>query len=459
MIGTTFGNYRIDDKLGAGGMGVVYRATDVNLDRPVALKTLRSADTTNPESEARFLREARAASRLQHPSIMTIHHFGVEGATRYIVMEFVEGRTLKQMMGGQPLDVIQLCEVAIQVADGLATAHERGVIHRYMKAENVMVTPRGQVKILDFGLAKLKEPEASEDISQTVSFETRAGSVLGTVNHMSPEQALAIEIDARTDIFSFGVMLYEMATGKMPFEGPSPQATLARILSQDPSPASRLNMDVPLELEQLIHLCLQKDRTCRPDARDVLARLKKIQASLSANRLTASQLRPQGFATATGIRVQRSMAGVSRSRIGIPSLATSAYQVVVPAPREQAPPSLDEAKARKTYQAIRGLRLGLSLALALLPLAFFGSFILGSGLVRQEVLEGWGLFLVLQAVVTPVMEAVNRVVAVRLMMGGLDFMLTVMGAAAMAVRHFVLAKVKKAEVEARARWRETSRGA
>lgn len=457
MIGTTFGNYRIDDKLGAGGMGVVYRATDVNLDRPVALKTLRSTDTANPESEARFLREARAASRLQHPSIMTIHHFGVEGETRYIVMELVEGRTLKQIMGGQPLDLIQLCEIAIQVADGLASAHERGVIHRDMKAENVMVTPRGQVKILDFGLAKLKEPEGSEDVSQTVSFETQAGSVLGTVNHMSPEQALAIEIDARTDIFSFGIMLYEMATGKMPFEGPSPQATLARILSQNPSPASRLNMDVPLELEQLIHLCLQKDRTCRPDARDVLARLKKIQASLSANRLTASQLRPQGFST--GIRVPQSMAGVSRSRIGVPSLATSAYQVAVPAPLEEALPSIDEARARKVYEAIRGVRLGLSLVLATLPLAFFGYFILSSGLVRKEVLEGWQLFHLLQAVATPVMEAVNQVVAVRLVIGGLDFMPVALGAAAMAVRHFLLAKVKKAETEAKARWREAPRGA
>jgi serine/threonine protein kinase len=456
MIGTTFGNYRIDDKLGSGGMGVVYRATDVNLDRPVAIKTLRSADDHNPESEARFLREARAASRLQHPAIMTIHHFGVEGETRYIVMEFVEGRTLKRIMDGRPLDLIQLCEIAIQVADGLATAHERGVIHRDMKAENVMVTPRGQVKILDFGLAKLKEPESSQDLSKTTSFETRAGSVLGTVNHMSPEQALAIEIDARTDIFSFGVMLYEMATGKMPFEGPSPQATLARILSQDPPPASRLNMDVPLELEQLISLCLQKDRTCRPDARDVLARLKKIQASLSANRLTASQLRPHGFAT--GIRVPQSMAGVSRSRIGLPGQATSAYQISLPAPAATVPEA-DQAKARRSYQALRGLRLGLSLALATLPLAFFASFILGSGLVRKEVLEGWSLVYLLQTAVTPVMEAVNKVVAVRLVFGGLDFMLAVLGASAMALRHFVLVKVKAAEARAQARWREASRGA
>ncbi|MCI0354421.1 MAG: serine/threonine protein kinase [Acidobacteria bacterium] len=459
MVGTTFGNYRIDDKLGSGGMGVVYRATDVNLDRPVAIKTLRSTDDHNPESEARFLREARAASRLQHPAIMTIHHFGVEGETRYIVMEFVEGRTLKRIMSGQPLDLIQLCEIAIQVADGLATAHERGVIHRDMKAENVMVTPRGQVKILDFGLAKLKEPESHEDLSKTTSFETRAGSVLGTVNHMSPEQALAIEIDARTDIFSFGVMLYEMATGKMPFEGPSPQATLARILSQDPAPASRLNMDVPLELEQLISLCLQKDRTCRPDARDVRARLKKIQASLSANRLTASQLRPHGFAT--GIRVPQSMAGAPRSRSGLPSpigSAASAYQIAVPA-RAEAASEADQVLALRKYQALRGLRLGLSLALAVLPLAFLVAFILGSGVVRKEVVEGWALVPLLQAVIAPVMETVNKVVAVRLVVGDLDFMLAVLGVAGIALRHFVLVRVRAAEDRARKQWREASRAA
>ncbi len=455
MIGTTFGNYRIDNELGAGGMGVVYRATDVNLDRPVAIKTLRSAEGPNAESEARFLREARAASRLQHPSIMTIHHFGVQGSTRYIVMEFVEGRTLKKVIDGQPLDLVQLCEIAIQVADGLASAHERGVVHRDMKAENVMVTPRGKVKILDFGLAKLKEPEGSEDQSQTASFETAEGSMVGTVSHMSPEQALAIEIDARTDIFSFGVMLYEMATGKMPFDGPSPQVTLARILSQEPSPASRLNLDVPLELEQLIRLCLQKDRTLRPDARDVLARLKKIQASLSANRLTSSQLRPRGFAT--GIRVQESVPGVAQGRLGVPGPPASAYQISFPVPN-QAAPSEGEVKARSTYQALRGLRQGFSLALALVPLAFFGTFILTSGLVRKEVLEGSALFHGLQALVAPIMESVNQVVAVNLVVGGLDFMLAVLGVAAMAVRYFVLSKLKEAEARAQERWSEVPRG-
>ncbi|MGH9555939.1 MAG: serine/threonine protein kinase, partial [Terriglobales bacterium] len=151
MIGTTFGNYRIDSKLGAGGMGVVYKAFDTELDRPVAIKTLLSADSDDPSSLARFLREAKAASRLQHPSIVTIHHFGVEGETRYIVMEFVEGKTLKKLIGGNPLPVQQFCDIAIQVVDALALAHEKGVIHRDLKAENVMVTPRGQAKILDFG--------------------------------------------------------------------------------------------------------------------------------------------------------------------------------------------------------------------------------------------------------------------------------------------------------------------
>src|SRR3954468_2696889 len=297
MIGSNFGNYRIDEKLGEGGMGVVYRATDTELDRSVAIKTLLTS--ADPEASGRFMREAKAASRLAHPAIITIHHFGVESETRFIVMEYVEGKTLKRIIGGKPMHLNQLCEIAIQVADGLAMAHEHNVIHRDMKAENVMVTPRGQVKILDFGLAKLKEPEAKPN-DKTV-FQTQVGVIMGTVSHMAPEQALGSEIDARADIFSFGVVLYEMATGVMPFDAPSAQAMLAKILNQEPVAAITLNPEMPPELDQLISACLKKDRTFRPTAQELRDRLKKIQASLSAGQISndiRSQAIAQGMAAA-----------------------------------------------------------------------------------------------------------------------------------------------------------------
>jgi len=285
MIGSTFGNYRIDSKLGEGGMGVVYRATDTELDRPVAIKTLISA--ADEDSVARFLREAKAASRLQHPAIITIHQFGVEAGTRFLVMEYVEGKTLKRVINGAPMHLNQLCEIAIQVADGLEMAHEAGVIHRDMKAENVMVTPRGQVKILDFGLAKLKEPEAAQGDDSPTVYQTQVGVIMGTISHMSPEQALGSEVDPRADIFSFGVVLYEMTTGKMPFDGPTPQATLARILNQEPDAVRTLNPDAPPELEQLINDCLKKNRLERPSALQVRDRLKNIQASLSVGKIVS----------------------------------------------------------------------------------------------------------------------------------------------------------------------------
>ncbi|HET7842312.1 MAG TPA: serine/threonine-protein kinase, partial [Terriglobia bacterium] len=249
-----FGNYRIDEKLGEGGMGVVYLATDEELERRVALKTLISGAGQDEERLARFLREAKAVSRLQHPSIVTMYHFGVEGDTRYLVMEYIEGKTLRKIISGKPLPISQLIEYAIQVADGLALAHEKGVIHRDLKAENVMITPRGQVKILDFGLAKLKEvkPQAADE---ETAFRTEFGMVVGTVSTMSPEQAMGREVDARSDIFSLGVILYQMATGKLPFEGPTPQATLALILNQEPVAVSDLNPEVPPELARLIQQC------------------------------------------------------------------------------------------------------------------------------------------------------------------------------------------------------------
>ena len=211
MIGTTLGNYHIDEKLGAGGMGVVYRATDKQLGRLVAIKTLTLGSTMRREFLARFLREARAESQLQHPCVVVIHQMSIESDPPYIVMEYVEGRTLKEIISGKPLPVNQLCEIAIQVADGLAAAHEKDIIHRDIKSQNIMLTPRGQVKILDFGLAKMKQatkpsatvektmilgevsltPEVEEKAdAQTIhDFKTTAGTIMGTASNMSPEQA------------------------------------------------------------------------------------------------------------------------------------------------------------------------------------------------------------------------------------------------------------------------------
>ncbi|HXE89769.1 MAG TPA: serine/threonine-protein kinase [Terriglobales bacterium] len=428
MIGSTFGGYRIEDRIGAGGMGVVYRAHDVNLDRPVAIKTLLAPDTPDPAGEARFLREARAASRLQHPSIMTIHQFGVEGRTRYIVMEYVEGRTLKKMMDGRPLEVGQLLEIAVQVAEGLVTAHEHGVIHRDLKAENIMVTPRGQVKILDFGLAKLRDRDPIGDPGETrSSFETTGLTLLGTVSHMSPEQALAIEIDPRTDIFSFGVVLYEMATGKTPFSGPTPQATLARILSQEPPSIPSLNPEIPPELDRLIRNCLQKDRTCRPAARDVRDRLKNIQASLSANKLTASAIRP-----ALELVAQKA--------------SQPSYVTIAPPVAPRAEPGI-----KNWYLAIRGLRKGLSVGMLLWPISFVAYFFVAGGLVRPEAIADTWFLTAVQAVAEPPLHLAHDLIAVNLRSGHWDFMVLALAAAALVLRSLLLTPVRRVEAKLNAR--------
>src|ERR1051326_2967540 len=296
-----FGAYRIQEKLGEGGMGVVYRAWDTQLDRPVAIKTLLAEIGTEPEITERFLREAKAASRLQHPSIVTVYHVGEQDGIRYIVMEMVDGKTLKKLINGQAMDVHQLCNIALQVSDALALAHERNVIHRDLKAENIMLTPRMQAKILDFGLAKLRETlESGGDVDQTRL--TQVGMVVGTVSYMAPEQALGLEVDGRSDVFSFGVVLYEMATGKMSFDAPSAQATLARVLNQDPVSPGILNANLPPDLVSLIMDCLRKHRDSRPTAADVHGRLARIEASLSGRRM-ASDLKinsPSGLMNRPG---------------------------------------------------------------------------------------------------------------------------------------------------------------
>ena len=448
MVGANFGHYKIDEKLGEGGMGVVYKATDTELDRSVAIKTLLSS--ADPEASARFMREAKAASRLAHPAIITIHHFGVQDATRFIVMEYIEGRTLKKIVDGKPMHLNQLCEIAIQVADGLAMAHEHNVIHRDMKAENIMVTPRGQVKILDFGLAKLKEPEAKAQ-DKTV-FQTQVGVIMGTVSHMAPEQALGSEIDARADIFSFGVVLYEMATGKMPFDAPSAQAMLAKILNQDPTPALTLNPEIPPELDQLITLCLKKDRSFRPTAQEVRDRLKKIQASLSAGQI-AQDIRTEAISQGMAAAAQRSIPSgvgpkiVSASKMSptvvVGPQAPGAAGKPVSTITKPTPPVTGTAKA--IYYTLKTVRWTASIATLAIPAAFLFYFVVSGGLIRPQIIEGFVGWTLTKDIVEPVLRGAENIFTFRMVMNGWNFMLLALTAIAFVVRQLVLLPIEKAE--------------
>src|SRR5712692_2633957 len=230
MTGHTLGHYRILDKLGEGGMGAVYRAEDTRLGRVVALKVLSAERTADPQRLARFLQEARLASSLNHPNIATIHDVGEADGQHYIAMELVEGESLRRR-GTQKLPA--LLDQALQIADALTEAHTRGVVHRDIKGDNILVTPQGRVKMLDFGLAK-RLPETGDATETLVAARTETGVIMGTVSYMSPEQALGQPVDARSDLFSFGVVLYEIATGRLPFQGATATSTIDKILHQPP---------------------------------------------------------------------------------------------------------------------------------------------------------------------------------------------------------------------------------
>jgi Tol biopolymer transport system component/predicted Ser/Thr protein kinase len=291
--------YRILAKLGAGGMGVVYRAEDVTLRRQVALKFLSAASVSQPQTRARFLREAQTAAGLNHPNVCTIHEVGevqkgeedflgsgerLEAGTPFIAMELIEGRTLRDAIAGGPLPVRDALRVGVEIADGLAAAHHAHVIHRDLKPDNVIVTPDGRVKILDFGLAKVLEERGAADAEDasglpTISDEmTQAGRVLGTAAYMSPEQARGLTVDTRSDIFSFGIVLYEMVTGKAPFRGSTSIDTLTAILREQPVPPVQLNPEVPAELTRIIGKCLEKEAGERyQDTRDLVVDLRHLR--------------------------------------------------------------------------------------------------------------------------------------------------------------------------------------